>query len=321
MAEKDEKPDDLAQKYSRARLIEEGLQTLAQGAYAPAVNFFGAAIRKARRSGYWDIEAEYYRVVALAQEGKFSEAVQRCTLCLDGLHEVKKTYIDAPIPYDVIQFHLEMSLLRLMNRRGDGFLQLFSHLRSRSSGEFYLLKRAKPFTRAFGYARSAYTNPQLPEVQDLRSPLRAFSNFLVSLSIEGMEKGEQAKDKKAEKNPSAAGASDAAAGAVAAAEPVASGPPKPERLPASILEILQKPITDVSAAQELVVCQHIASAKVFVEFDPLVEFLAPATNKARLPYLRAVVQHAEKAMTAKKTVAVQQITSWINEARGGGHWF
>lgn len=164
----DDKPKDLSSIHSRSYLVAMGLKHLEAGEPENAMLHFGAAIRRATRENYTDVEVEYYRYVALFKRGDFPAALQRCANCLDSLDTVVKEKRDKNIAYAAVLKHIERTLLSVMVLSGVGFFGLRSHLASTRAGISYKLKRPRSFIDSSVLAWDATKNLVPPTVDDLR---------------------------------------------------------------------------------------------------------------------------------------------------------
>lgn len=123
-----EEEGDLSQK-TRAYLIRKGLECASEKSYAKAQDYFGAAIRRAKSVGLWDVEAEVFRFVALFREGKWDAAIQRATTLrerADLVYEVAQME-GRELSRDILVERLEQAIVVCMTKRGDGFVAVTSH--------------------------------------------------------------------------------------------------------------------------------------------------------------------------------------------------
>lgn len=164
----------------RAKLISEGLKSIQAGRTTEGLLLFGAAIRRAKTIGLWDIEAEFFKFVTLYRQGDYGAAVQRCVKCLDRVkmfHDAAKKE-GKDLPQDVLIVELEATLTQAMVRRGDGFFALLFHFMNPGNGEYYLLKKPRGFVEAFIAAWQALSRQSPVDYELLKNEFRLFSAFL-----------------------------------------------------------------------------------------------------------------------------------------------
>lgn len=315
MAQPNDKPTDLSTIHSRARLLEEGLKHYNAGSLDKAIDCFGAAIRKARREKYWDVEIEYYRFATLFRMGDYNGAIQRCVLCLDGLHETRMRHIDAKLPFDVIQDHLEKTLLGCMVRRGDSLLTIQAHLNKRSGGEFYLSKRPLGWLEAVQAAWQASSAPVTPSPESIRNELRVLSTVMLKSVVDSLIESDAAALNHLEEG-DAAGKVDT----VASAGGRAAAASNPEVVPGWVMDLLGRPLGELSVAQEKRLCAYLMDANITEHLEPLAQACEFATDSVRNIFLEALSKNLNLPSLAKKDSAARKLSIMIQGAIKAGGW-
>lgn len=144
-------PHDMAEQ-SRRLLVRSGINAATAGMLDQALDYFGAAIRKARSLNLWDFEAEFFKFVALYQDRQYRLAVKRCCEALDAAHFMGELASQEGVflPRDVVITELENYLGQTMLMRRDSLFSLWLHFSSRGNGEFYAAKQSVgPFRGLF----------------------------------------------------------------------------------------------------------------------------------------------------------------------------
>jgi hypothetical protein len=308
MAENEQEVVDLAEVHSRGWLIEQGLQAYHSGRTEDATNYFGAAIRKARRLRYWDVEVEYYRFLTLFKAGDFSKAVQRCVICLDALHETRIQHATKKdLPYDLVKDALERALLTTMTRRGDSLMRLQSHLRKKHAGEFYLMKTPMPLFQAIGMAWRAPRENPIDELAAMRQPLRMISTVLLEGVIEDMIEGAPESDAAPRQAPAPAQQAGSAPAPQAA----------PDGLPEWLVSILNRSPHEITAGDERRICHFVAQNDSPKLYDLMATFLEDASDHIRHPYLKAF---AHPPRERQNSPGLRKIKIWIEDAIRSSSW-
>jgi len=197
----DKKEEPIKQKdlaiLPRAQLIKGGFEALSKKNFKDAQYYFGAAIRKAKRVQLWDVEAEFYKFVALYFEGNYNEAVKRCLECLDAVkltsdEAIKDGHI---LPTDVIESTLSDALIQTMVIRRDTFWQLINHFWQKSKGEYYLSKKSYSLVEAMMKAWMAFSIETKISYNMLKNEFKPFTAFLQEQlnTADEMQKGSEEK--------------------------------------------------------------------------------------------------------------------------------
>ena len=186
-----------------------GIKAMKTGKVADGQSLFGAAIRSAKQIGMWDIEAEFFKFVALYQTGDYSAAVQRAVKCLDRV----KMFNDiaqvagVELPKDVMIAEMEDCLAQAMVKRGDSFMALMDHFWSPARGEYYLLKKKTAFIDAVMKAWRTMSISIPIDYDMAKNELKLYTAFLNEVA---QNKGKAEEDAEAEKASGISAMKDAA---------------------------------------------------------------------------------------------------------------
>lgn len=179
-----ESEGDLSSR-TRAYLIREGLKLVEKKEYASADKLFGAAIRRAKMIGLWDIQAEFYKFVTLFRQKKYEAAMQRCLVCMERVnlfHEVAQMQ-GTELPRKILFDHLDQCMIACIVRKGEGVMAIAKHFRENSLAKKY------GFFESMNRAREAATLNIRVDYDALKTELAPFSEYLRQrLYGSGMEK-------------------------------------------------------------------------------------------------------------------------------------
>lgn len=137
--------------------MENGLIEVCRGNQGAALEFFDAAIHRARKRGLEDNEAHFFKFVTFYLGGEFGRAVRQCVICMRCVEETALLgEIDGlTLPREMIIPKLERLLVDSMIRRGTTLFGLTLHHWRRSMGEYYPAKKSTDFVTALRRAARA----------------------------------------------------------------------------------------------------------------------------------------------------------------------
>lgn len=308
MADSSEEKTDYA-NFSRPRLIQMAFEAIGNDDREEASRAFGAAIRKAKRSKLWDVEAEFQKFVLLYVNGEYNEAVNRCVEALDGAKLMADVAADdeVSLPKDVVIHTLEECLGRTMSMRQDSFFRLVNHYWKAPAGEYYIAKRGRPLLTAIATAWRIQNSFALKITFELlKNELQMYTRYLQSR----MEKPDEEEDEEE---------SEGSIGRAAAPKPDDSSPSRKEPMTDEEREVLsfleegvQKGLLQLSdAAIERV--KHIGATTTrpshIGAIARLIEIMGP---KSRESYLEALSKNTE-LVENQLTLTDQDAVSLRNE--------